>query len=70
MNETGPCGISFSNIQEDTGLINFLVDSEKRKNLLLLLHGSSKTLDEIRRPLNVTSSGGFGTILLDQPKFA
>jgi predicted transcriptional regulator len=57
MNETGPCGISFSNIQEDTGLINFLVDSEKRKNLLILLHGSSKTLDEIRRPLNVTSSG-------------
>ena len=55
--EKNPCEISFSNIHENTGLINFLVDSEKRKNLLLLLRGSSKTLDEIREPLRVTSSG-------------
>jgi predicted transcriptional regulator len=57
MKKTNPCDISFSNIHEDVGLINFLVDSEKRKNLLLLLRGSSKTLDEIREHLKVTSSG-------------
>jgi predicted transcriptional regulator len=57
MKETNPCEISLSKIHEDAGLINFLVDSEKRKNLLLLLRGNSKTLDEIREPLKVTSSG-------------
>jgi len=57
MEKTNPCEISLSNNHEDTDLINFLVNSEKRKNLLLLLRGSSKTLDEIREPLKVTSSG-------------
>lgn len=55
--ETNPCEISFSSINEITRLMNFLVDSEKRKNLLLLLRGGPKTLDEIRESLKVTSSG-------------
>ncbi len=57
MKETEPCNISFSSIAEETCLINFLVDSEKRKNLLLLLREGSKTLEEIREHLKVTSSG-------------
>ena len=57
MKKTNPCEISLRNSHEDKGLINFLVDSEKRKNLQLLLRESSKTLDEIRNSLKVTSSG-------------
>lgn len=57
MNQMKPCEISFSNIHEDTCLMKILIDSEKRKNLLLLLRENSKTLDEIRESLKVTSSG-------------
>lgn len=57
MNKSKPCDISFSDIHEDAGLINFLVNSEKRKNLLFLLREGSRTLDDIREPLKVTSSG-------------
>lgn len=38
-------------------LISFLVISEKREKLLLLLSGGPKTLSEIRDSLEVTSSG-------------
>lgn len=38
-------------------LISFLVSSEKREKLLLLLRNSPKTLQQIRDSLNVTSAG-------------
>lgn len=57
MKKAKPCDIPFSDIHEDAGLINFLVSSEKRKNLLFLLRGGSRTLDDIRESLKVTSSG-------------
>lgn len=38
-------------------MLEFLVFSEKRKNLFLLLRGGSKSLQEIRDSLKVTSSG-------------
>ncbi|KCZ73579.1 putative transcriptional regulator [Candidatus Methanoperedens nitroreducens] len=51
-------GISVPEKTEDNGvLLNLLVLSEKRKNLLLLLREGPKTLGEIRESLLVTSSG-------------
>jgi predicted transcriptional regulator len=39
-----------------TSLIDTMLDSEKRKNLLLLLMGGKKNRDEIKTALNVTST--------------
>ncbi len=44
-------------IEKSELLLNFLVGSEKRKNLLLFLHESPKTLLEIREGLDVSSAG-------------
>ncbi len=42
---------------EKMDLISFIVDSDKRKNLLTLLREGSKSLNEIKERLMVTSSG-------------
>ncbi len=53
---TGKCEVSSQ--ERDVGIsINLLVDSEKRKNLLLLLRYSPRTLNEIKDSLSVSSSG-------------
>lgn len=44
-------------LKKGSGMLSFLVLSEKRKNLLLLLLDGPKTLEEIRSSLRVTSSG-------------
>lgn len=43
--------------KKELDIISFILFSEKRKNLLLFLRNGSKTLDEIKESLNVTSSG-------------